>query len=80
MRPYDIARRERAFRAVLDGSFAPAVAARFELTPSTVTRRLERLDEHGELGLEACLAAEGGLEAYALASPPPRYRARSAGT
>ena len=36
-------------RAVLNGSSARAAAARFELAPSTVTRWLERLEEHGEL-------------------------------
>jgi len=49
MRPYDIALRERAVRAVLNGSSARAAAERFELAPSTVTRWLHRLDEHGEL-------------------------------
>ena len=45
----ELALRERAVRAVLNGSSARAAAARFELAPSTLTRWLRRLEQEGEL-------------------------------
>ena len=65
MKPYDIALRERAVGAVLEGSSARAAAARFKLAPSTVTRWLQRLDEEGELEPRARPARGSVLDGHA---------------